>query len=75
MTGIGMMSGMIIFWIITIVLAVLLVHRLFQQRNQSADKRSPGSKPTAQQILEERYARGEINQEQFRLMQEDIKQS
>jgi putative membrane protein len=73
MTGFGMMSGMIIFWIITIVLAVLLVHGLFQQNNQSTDKRSFDSKPTAQQILEERYARGEINQEQFRLMQQDIK--
>jgi len=70
-----MMGGMIIFWIITIVLAVFLVHSLFQQRNQSTDKRSSDTKPTAQQILEERYARGEINQEQFRLMQEDIKQN
>ncbi len=72
MSGFGMLAGMIIFWIIIIILAVFLINSLFQQKTQSWDKRSLKNQPTAQQILELRYARGEINQEQFHLMQQDI---
>jgi len=64
----GMMGGMFLFWILIVVLAVLLVGGLFKT-NQSGTTNQPMS---ARQILEQRYARGEINQEQYRLMLKDL---
>jgi putative membrane protein len=60
MMGLGMFGGMLLFWIVLIVLAVILVRGLFQT-NRSNGASQPSS---ARQILEQRYARGEINQEQ-----------
>ena len=71
MMGFGMIGGMFLFWIVLIGLAVLLVRGLFQS-NQSRNSISTNEHPSARQILEQRYARGEINQEQFRLMLKDI---
>lgn len=66
--GFGMIGGMLLFWIVVIVLAVLLVRGLFQTK-QPKLANNPLS---ARQILEQRYARGEINQEQYLLMLKDI---
>ena len=63
-----MFGGMLIFWILIIVLAVLLVKGLFN----SNDSRSKDNSTAAKQFLDERYARGEINQEQYNLMLKDI---
>ena len=68
MMGFGMIGGMLLFWIVLIVLAVLLVRGLFQT-NRPNLANNPLS---ARQILEQRYARGEINQEQYLLMLKDI---
>jgi putative membrane protein len=68
MIGLGMMGGMILFWIVLIVLAVLLVRGLFQS-NRGRGTRAP---LTPRQILDERYARGEINREQYLTMLKDI---
>ena len=66
--GFGMMGGMLVFWVIIIVLAVLLVKGLFN----SNSNRSRDNDRTATQILDERYARGEITQEQYQMMVKDI---
>ncbi|KAF0112015.1 MAG: hypothetical protein FD147_529 [Chloroflexi bacterium] len=68
MMGFGMIGGMLLFWVVIIVLAVFLVRGLFNT-NQSYGTNQPLS---ARQILEQRYARGEINQEQYLLMLKDI---
>jgi putative membrane protein len=68
MMGFGMMGGMLVFWVVIIVLAVLLVKGLFN----SNSNRSRDNDRTATQILDERYARGEITQEQYRMMVKDI---
>lgn len=68
--GFGMMGGMLVFWVIIIVLAVLLVKGLFN----SNDSRSEDNANTAKKILDERYARGEITQEQYQTMMKDIHQ-
>jgi len=70
MMGFGMMGGMLVFWVIIIVLAVLLVKGLFN----SNDSRSEDNANTAKKILDERYARGEITQEQYQTMMKDIHQ-
>lgn len=63
-----MMGGMILFWTLIIVLAVVLVKKLFNSDgSQSGDHAS-----RAKQILDERYAKGEISREQYQEMQKDI---
>ena len=69
MGGFGMFGGMFIFWILIIVLAVLLVKGLFNAN----DSRSTEDTTTAKQILDERYARGEINRDQYNSMLKDIR--
>lgn len=69
MGGFGMFGGMFIFWILIIVLAVLLAKGLFNVN----DTRSTDNSTSAKHILDERYARGEINQEQYNLMLKDIR--
>mgnify|MGYP000995354363 FL=1 len=68
MMGLGMMGGMLVFWALIIVLAVLLVKELFN----SNSNRSRDNVHRASQILDERYARGEISQEQYLTMLKDI---
>ena len=68
MMGFGMMGGMLVFWDIIIVLAVLLVKGLFNSNGSRSDDKAN----TAKQILDERYARGEITQEQYQTMVKDI---
>lgn len=68
MGGFGMFGGMFIFWILIIALAVFLVKGLFNTN----DSRSTENSSTAKQILDQRYARGEINQEQYKSMSKDI---
>jgi putative membrane protein len=62
--------GMILLWIGLVFLAVWLVRVIF------ASPRSPDSHanrpPTAREILDQRYARGEISREQYELMKKDI---
>lgn len=66
--GFGMIGGMLLFWVVLIGLAVLLVRGLFQSNRSNQTNQAP----SARQILEQRYARGEINQEQYQLMLKDI---
>jgi putative membrane protein len=66
--GYGMISGMLLFWIVLIVVGVLLVRVLFQTNQTKIANLSP----SARQILEIRFARGEITQEQYLLMLKDI---
>ncbi len=69
--GIGMIGGMLLFWVVVIVLAVLLVRGLFPS-NPTSSRNFPGQPPSPRQILEQRYARGEINREQYQLMLRDL---
>ncbi len=66
--GFGMIGGMFLFWVILIILAVILVRGLFQSNRPTGTSQLV----SAREILEQRYARGEINQEQFKLMLKDI---
>jgi putative membrane protein len=64
----GMIGGMLIFWIVLIGVGVYVVRGLFVTKQT----RDLNQSESARQILEQRYARGEISQEQFLLMQKDI---
>lgn len=66
--GMGMAGwgwlGMAFFWILVIAAAVYLV-KMFAEQNQTRGGEHPRSHDRAIEILRERYAKGEINQEEF----------
>ena len=79
MTGFGMGFGflglllMVLFWGGLIALAVWFVRALFNRAPQLPPFQGSGS-ATAQQILDTRYARGEITKEQYELMKQDLRE-
>lgn len=73
MTTFGMGFGvigiflMLLFWGGLIVLAVFAVRALFNPN--SRDRNIPSANhPTAREILDQRYARGEISQDEYERM-------
>lgn len=66
-TGFAMIP-MFLWWALIIALVVFLVKWLVSRRDES--KRAPASR--ALQILEERYARGEIRKDEFDAMRRDL---
>jgi putative membrane protein len=64
----GMGIGMWIFWIIVVV-AVVLVAKLMIV---GLPERSGKTSETPLEILEKRYASGEINQEEFESMKKEL---
>jgi putative membrane protein len=78
MTGFGMGFSffgvllMVLFWGGLIALAVWLVQALFNRAPQLPPfQGSEGG--GAQQVLDARYARGEITKEQYELMKQDLR--
>ncbi len=72
MAGMGfMMLGMLLFWVVIIVLAVLSIKALFS--SGSSTGKPSGEKPaTPLEVLEIRYSRGEITREQYLQMKKDL---
>jgi putative membrane protein len=62
---------MVLFWGGLILLAVLLVRALFRG-NRGSFNTTSGHTETAREIIDERYARGEITREQYELMKKDL---
>jgi putative membrane protein len=62
---------MLIFWGGLILLAVWLVRALFST-NTSSDRNEDGINLNARQILDQRYARGEISRAQYEIMKQDL---
>ncbi|MEJ2711049.1 MAG: SHOCT domain-containing protein [Anaerolineales bacterium] len=77
MMGFGMGFGIfgliltILFWGALIFLAVWLVQSLFGNRRQTQPP-AAHREPTPREILDQRYARGEITREQYELMKKDL---
>ncbi len=75
MTGFGMGLGggmvMVLFWVVLIVGAVWLVRSVFPS-GQQPPVSSARSEASADEILKQRYARGEITKEQFEQMRCDL---
>ena len=63
---------MLFFWGALIVGAILLVRYLFQANQQSSTSPQQNNDINPQDILEQRYARGEITREQFETMKQDL---
>lgn len=71
-----MFGGMFLFWLIPLVLLIIGVGWLFGNRNPdrtgSMDTPQRRSETTPQEILRERYARGEITKEEFEEMRSTL---
>jgi putative membrane protein len=65
MWGIGMMFFMLLFWALVIVGVVLGIRGLISQGKESRSD-------SALEILRQRYARGEINKEEFDAKKKDL---
>ena len=68
-----------IFWIVIIILIIVLVLRYFKQNKRLGDsKNSPldillgNSRNSPLDILKERYARGEIDREEYEEKKKDL---
>ena len=60
---------MVLFWGAVIALAVFLVRRLSRGRGDAMDP----PRPTALDLLQERYARGEIDREEYEQRRNDLR--
>ena len=74
--GFGMLGGgpfMLLFWVLVIVAVVLLVRWMMGgSQEDRVTKRS--DRIRALEILEERYARGEIDHEEYQRRREDLEE-
>jgi len=70
--GMGWFGGifMIVFWILLIVGLVYLIRWL--AISTKGESRGPSGGETALEILKKRYARGEINKEEFEEKKKDL---
>ena len=68
MNATGMGLGMWIFWLITILIVVLIIKELMGSDNKKTI--SPPESPL--KILEKRYARGEIDKNEFEDMKKEL---
>jgi putative membrane protein len=67
--GGGFGVGMLLFWVVLIVLVVILARGFFQTGGGGFFQTGAGGetrpKKSAREILDERYARGEIDREEY----------
>jgi putative membrane protein len=73
----GFMGGMgygygWIFWIAIIAIIALTVFLIIRFTNQNKSNRDIGKGETSLDILQRRYAKGEISKEEFERMKKDL---
>jgi len=61
-----------ILWLVAIVVIAYLIYKLIKSEKILLPSRIASSK-TAEDILDERYAKGEVTREQYMQMKEDMK--
>jgi len=63
---------MILIWILIIVAVAAVVRWIFTSSSSSSHSLPPPSRKTALDILQERYAKGEIDREEFLERKRDL---
>lgn len=69
MNGFGMGVGMWIFWIVILLFVVFIIKILVDKSPDQFETRLE----SPLEILEKRYARGEINKDEFESMKKELK--
>lgn len=69
--GIGGFIGMVLVWILLIVGAVWLIKQIFSG-SASRPGNTPGEEERAIDILDKRYARGDLDREEYERMKNDL---
>ena len=65
--------GMGLFWLIAVIVVAYLIYKLIKSEKILAPSR-PVTK-SAEDILSERYAKGELTREQYMQIKEDLKKT
>jgi putative membrane protein len=64
--GVGGMIGMVVFWLVLIAVIVWAVSRLLPGRQSHHSHSEPGQE-TPEEILDRRFARGEVDLEAYQV--------
>ena len=70
--GWGMMLLVALFWIAVIALVIWAVYRFAHRRRGYRGEISPGH-ATPEEILDQRYARGDIERDEYLRMREELR--
>ncbi|MGY5052250.1 SHOCT domain-containing protein [Streptomyces sp. 900105755] len=62
----AMSVGMILFWAALVAVGVLLFRALSRSAGSGATATAPPTGPTPERLLAERFARGEIDEDEYR---------
>ena len=65
---------MSLIWLIVLIVIAYFVYKLIKSEKILAPRKSESSK-TAEDILNERYAKGEVTREQYMQMKDDMKKT
>lgn len=68
--GIGF--GMGWFWILGLIIVAVVIWAIVRSARQSNNMNNPGNQKSALDILKERYAKGEIEKEEFEQRKKDL---
>ncbi|MGA7616353.1 MAG: SHOCT domain-containing protein [Thermoanaerobaculia bacterium] len=71
--GYGMGFGMIFWWVFLLILLGVIIWGMSRAMRGGASAPGAGSTASAEQILKERYARGEITREDYERMLSDVR--
>lgn len=66
---------MIVFWLVVIGLAVCLLSNLFPRTTDAFKTSKKDLSETPMEILQQRYARGEISRDEYNEMRKDLQTS
>ena len=67
--------GMVLFWVVLVLAIAAAVRYLDRKRGESFPPTPPAPPPTAEQVLAERFARGEIDADEYRQRLDTLRQA
>jgi putative membrane protein len=68
-------TGMVLFWVVLVLAIAIAVRYLDRKRGESSPPPPPPPPPTAEQVLAGRFARGEIDADEYRQRLDTLRQA
>ena len=68
-------TGMVLFWVVLVLAIAIAVRHLDRKRGESSPPPPLPPPPTAEQVLAERFARGEIGADEYRQRLDTLRQA